>query len=135
MVNNSFARDSEHKTMVELNIPIEVANDNYIKVYKVLDGDKVAKYFERQDTPRDQKPVYENGELKVKPVFLGEWRDKTEQYLAEQEAKKAQLKEDKKKGIVNRSGRARTREEIKEEELRNAQRLLAELYLNGGIEK
>lgn len=121
--------------MEELNIPIEVANDNYIKVYKVMDGDKVAKYFERQDTPRDQKAIYENGELKVKPVFLGEWQDKTEQYLAEQETKRAQLKEDKKKGIVNSSGRARTREEIREEELRNAQRLLAELYLNGGKEQ
>lgn len=125
-------------------IPIEVANDNYLKSYKIMSGDKVAKYFERKEDQRDQKPVVERGEVIVKPMFHGEWEDKTEEYLkrekerrAKANAEKRALKaakeaeeeeqdeeQDKEQQDVNRSGRARTKEEIREEELRRAEQLL-----------
>ena len=132
-------------------IPIEVANNNYLKSYKIMSGDKVAKYFERKEDPRDQKPVVERGEVIVKPVFHGEWEDKTEEYLkrekeqrakanaekralkaakeAEEEQDEEQIEKDKQdknkeQQDVNRSGRARTKEEIREEELRRAEQLL-----------
>ena len=111
---------------VMLNIPLEVVNDNSIKSYKVLDGDKVVKYYERAPHPQDKPVVIERGDITAKPIYLGEWLDKTEEYKAKLE----QRAKDKKAGIVSRSGRVRTREEIREEELRKAQKLLAELFLN-----
>lgn len=123
-------------------IPIEVANDNYLKSYKIMTGDKVAKYFERKEDSRDQKPVVERGEIIVKPIFHGEWEDKTEEYLkrekerrakanaekralkAAKEAEEQDEEQDKEQQDVNRSGRARTKEEIREEELRRAKQLL-----------
>lgn len=112
--------------VTEHNIPLEVANDNFIKSYKVLDGDKVVKYYERASHPQDKPVVIEHGDIISKPIYLGEWLDKTEEYKAKLE----QRAKDKKAGIVNRSGRVRTREEIREEELKKAQKLLAELFLN-----
>lgn len=111
---------------VMLNIPLEVANDIFIKSYKVLDGDKVVKYYERAPHPQDQPVVIEHGDIITKPMYFGEWLDKTEEY----QAKLEQLAKDKKSNIVSRSGRVRTREEIREEELKKAQNLLAELLLN-----
>lgn len=121
----------------ELNIPIEIANDNYLRAYKVMEKDKVVKYFERRPDPRDQKPVFERGELSVKPVFLGGWEDHTSEYLAKEQEKKARLKAEKKAQQManterveedHRSGRVRTREEIREEELRRAEELLEKLW-------
>lgn len=112
--------------VTEYNMPLEVANDNFIKSYKVLDGDKVVKYYERAPHPQDKPVVIEHGDIITKPIYLGEWLDKTEEYKAKLE----QRAKDKKAGIVSRSGRVRTREEIREEELRTAQKLLAELLLN-----
>lgn len=109
-----------------LNIPLEVANNNSIKSYKVLDGDKVVKYYERAPHPQDKPVIIEHGDIITKPIYLGEWLDKTEEY----QAKLEQRAKDKKAGIVSRSGRVRTQEEIREEELRKAQNLLAELLLN-----
>lgn len=129
-------------------IPIEVANDNYLKSYKIMSGDKVAKYFERKEDPRDQKPVVERCEVIVKPMFHGEWEDKTEEYLKREKERKAKAnaekralkaakeaeeqdeeqiekdKQTKEQLDVNCSGRARTKEEIREEELRRAEQLL-----------
>lgn len=105
-----------------LPIPLEVAKDMSIKSYKVMEGDKVVGYYERATTKLDKPAKVEQGSVIEKPVFLGRWEDKTEEYLAEHpEGKK-----------VNRSARARTEEEIKHEELLKAQRMLAELLLNGG---
>lgn len=136
---NKEARIASDKFMVtEHNLPLEVANDNFIKSYKILEGDKVVKYYERAPHPQDKPAVIEHGDIITKPVYLGEWRDQTDAYLKAQEEKRAQLQKDKKAGIVDRSGRARTQKEIKEEELRAAQRLLAELLLNneeGGLSK
>lgn len=112
--------------VTEHNIPLEVANDNFIKSYKILEGDKVVKYYERAPHPQDKPVVIEHGDIIAKPIYLGEWLDKTEEYKAKLE----QRAKDKKAGIVSRSGRVRTREEIREEELRKAQNLLAELLLN-----
>lgn len=118
-------------------LPIEVANDNYLRAYKVMEKDKVVKYFERRPDPRDQKPVFERGELIVKPVFLGDWEDHTSEYLAKEKEKKARLKAEKKAQQMaktdrveedHRSGRVRTREEIREEELRRAEELLEKLW-------
>ena len=111
---------------IMLNMPLDVVNDNSIKSYKVLDGDKVVKYYERASHPQDKPVVIEHGDIIAKPIYLGEWLDKTEEYLAKLE----QRAKDKKAGIVSRSGRVRTREEIREEELGKAQNLLAELLLN-----
>ena len=115
---------------VMLNIPLEVANDTCIKSYKILDGDKVVKYYERAPHPQDKPAVVAHGSIIIKPIYLGEWLDQTDAYLKVQEEKRAQLQKDKKAGIVDRSGRVRTQKEIKEEELRKAQNLLAELLLN-----
>lgn len=112
--------------VTEHNMPLDVVNDNFIKSYKVLDGDKVVKYYERAPHPQDKPVVIEHGDIITKPVYLGEWLDKTEEYKAKLE----QRAKDKKAGIVSRSGHVRTREEIREEELRKAQKLLAELLLN-----
>lgn len=112
--------------VTEHNIPLEVVNDNSIKSYKVLDGDKVVKYYERAPHPQDKPAIVEHSDIIAKPIYLGEWLDKTEEYKAKLE----QRAKDKKAGIVSRSGRVRTREEIREEELRKAQNLLAELLLN-----
>lgn len=109
-----------------INIPIEIANDNSIKSYKVLDGNKVVKYYERTPHPQDKPVVIEHGDIIAKPIYLGEWLDKTEEYKAKLE----QRAKDKKAGIVSSSGRVRTQKEIREEELRKAQSLLAELLLN-----
>lgn len=111
---------------VMLNIPLEVANDTCIKSYKVLDGDKVVKYYERAPHPQDKPAIVAHGSIIIKPIYLGEWLDKTEEY----QAKLEQLAKDKKAGIVDRSGRVRTQKEIREEELKKAQNLLAELLLN-----
>lgn len=112
--------------VTEHNIPLEVANDNFIKSYKILEENKVIKYYERAPHPQDKPVVIEHGDIISKPIYLGEWLDKTEEYKAKLE----QRAKDKKAGIVSRSGRVRTREEIREEELRKAQKLLAELFLN-----
>lgn len=112
--------------VTEHNIPLEVVNDNFIKSYKILEGDKVVKYYERAPHPQDKPAVVEHGSIITKPIYLGEWLDKTEEY----QAKLEQLAKDKKAGIVDRSGRVRTQKEIREEELRKAQNLLAELLLN-----
>lgn len=111
---------------IMLNMPLDVVNDNSIKSYKVLDGDKVVKYYERAPHPQDKPVIIEHGDIISKPIYFGEWLDKTEEYKAKLE----QRAKDKKAGIVSRSGRVRTREEIREEELRKAQKLLAELLLN-----
>lgn len=112
--------------VTEHNIPLEVANDNSIKSYKILDENKVVKYYERAPHPQDKLVVIEHGDIITKPMYFGEWLDKTEEYKVKLE----QRAKDKKAGIVNRSGRVRTREEIREEELKKAQKLLAELFLN-----
>lgn len=112
------------------NIPDSVYYDNTIKSYKILDKDKVEKYYERNKSPQDKPAVIEHGDIITKPIYLGEWQDQTDAYLKAQEEKRAQLQKDKKAGIVDRSGRVRTKEEIREEELKAAQRLLAELLLN-----
>lgn len=112
--------------VTEHNIPLEVANDNSIKSYKILDENKVVKYYERAPHPQDKPVVIEHGDIITKPMYFGEWLDKTEEYKVKLE----QRAKDKKAGIVSRSGRVRTREEIREEELKKAQKLLAELFLN-----
>ena len=113
--------------VTEHNIPLEVANDTCIKSYKVLEGDKVVQYYERAPHPQDQPAVVvAHGSIIIKPIYLGKWLDKTEEY----QAKLEQLAKDKKADIVDRSGRVRTQKEIREEELRKAQNLLAELLLN-----
>ena len=103
----------------ERQLPEVVKNDQTIRTYKLLDGDKVVAYFEREDTPNDVSAKIENTLIISPPTFYGEWKDKTEEYLSTHQDKKQ-----------NRSGRARTVEEIRKEELLKAQRMLAELLLN-----
>lgn len=98
--------------VIQLNIPIEVANDNYLRTYKKLEGDKVVAYYERIPTAQDQTPVFNHGELVIKPVYLGEWQDKTAEYLELEAQKKAKLKAERARAKAEAEGRELTDEEF-----------------------
>lgn len=136
----------------------EVFEDTSIKVYKKLDEGKVIAYFEREATTLDKPAVIERGTIVQKPQYYGVWQDKTDEYNKAQEEKKAALKEARKQArlaeiqelddkldnlvdIVNtvskqgRSGHARTKDEIREEELRRAQALLNKMLEDKSLEE
>lgn len=120
-------------------IPDSVYYDNTIKSYKILDSERVARYYEREASPQDKPANIVKTELIDKPIFYGEWQDKTAEYLEALERKKELLKKEKSinRGAIsainrelNRPGTHRTKEEIIAEELAKARELLAELQMS-----
>lgn len=120
-------------------IPDNVYYDNTIKSYKILDSEHVTRYYEREASPQDKPANIVKTELIDKPMFYGEWQDKTAEYLEALERKKELLKKEKlinREAIsainreLNRPGTHRTKEDIIAEELAKARKLLAELQLS-----
>lgn len=120
-------------------IPDSVYYDNTIKSYKILDSEHVTRYYEREASPQDKPANIVKTELIDKPMFYGEWQDKTAEYLEALERKKELLKKEKSinRGAIsainrelNRPGTHRTKEDIIAEELAKARELLAELQLS-----
>lgn len=120
-------------------IPDSVYYDNTIKSYKILDSERVARYYEREASPQDKPANIVKTELIDKPMFYGEWQDKTAEYLEALERKKELLKKEKSinRGAIsainrelNRPGTHRTKEDIIAEELAKARKLLAELQMS-----
>lgn len=120
-------------------IPNNVYYDNTIKSYKILDSEHVTRYYEREASPQDKPANIVKTELIDKPMFYGEWQDKTAEYLEALERKKELFKKEKSinRGAIsainrelNRPGTHRTKEDIIAEELAKARKLLAELQLS-----
>ena len=96
-----------------------IVNDNSLRTYKVLNGDKVVAYFEREATPMDKPARIERAEIVEPPHYFGEWVDKTEEYI---KAHEKEAKHKKREPVFPSDLKA-----ARDEELRKAQEQLARL--------
>lgn len=113
-----------------LQIPEEIGHDTSLKSYLVMNGDKVEAYYERVSTCFDKPAVIVQATLVEKPIFLGRWEDKTEEYIETHKKKKAQKKAQKKDNL-DASSKSRPAAD-RTEELRRAEELLRKLQARFG---